>query len=392
MTTRDNPLRWGEGAIEERTRNGRTTYLARWLAPAPDGTAKRHSKSFAAREDAEDHLRRIYRDKRAGRYAAPSTLTVADLVMEHIDRSLAAGRITEGTALTYRYRAKAYLRGLGPKRVVAVVPLDVQRWLDQLIRAHLAPSTIGTISAVVSGAFREATLLGIIDRNPTIGVRRPTVVPPDAAAWTADEARAVLAATRDHRLGVFYATALTTGMRPGELRALTWSDVDLDAATVTVRRTMARDEANRQIVGATTKGKRSRVIRIPAALVALLRRHKVAQTERRLRHEAWHHHDLVLDRGDGMWWHERTIAYIHEDVCAMTGVTPIRLHDLRHTAATLLVERGIHPKVVADMLGHAHIAVTMDRYTHLTPHHQEGAASALGEALFATDERDAAEG
>jgi integrase len=363
-------------------RDGVTRYVARWYTLGRHGKPVLKGKTFHSLDDAEDHLRAIGRAKRTGRYAPPAELTVAELIADYLDR--ARHRVTDRTLLTYRTRADTtILPQLGTKRITALQPIDLQRWIDDLVRQGYAPATIHTAVAVLSGALREATMLGLIPRNPAIGIRRPTIPRRPMAIWTEPEARRVLTAVRDDPVyGTLYAVALATGMRPGELRALRWRDVDLDARRLTVRATMSKDEEGFEYLAERTKSGQARAIALAPATVDRLRWHRARQNERRLGAMHWHEMDIVFDRGDGHWLNDSTWHDVHRRLCTQLDVAPIRLHDLRHSSASLELAAGTHPRIVADRLGHARITITLDRYSHVDSALQERAAEALSARLF----------
>lgn len=385
-------LKWGEGTIEARPRGDQVFFMARWLEHDL-GSTKRRSKQFATRAEAEDHLRGVLRAKQDGRYAAPLQMTVSELVADYVDRAAEAGRITSRTALTYRKRATSMIEPtIGKRRLEALTPLDVQRWIDGLTRAKFAPSTIHAAVAVLMGALREAALLGITDRHLGQGIRRPAIGRPHADTWSAEDVRLVVKAVKDDPIyGALYRVAIATGLRPGELRALKWVDINLQTGILTVRRTASKDEEGREILVERTKSKSVRAVALSAPVVDALKRHKVQQAERRLRAETWHDLGLVFDRGDGHWLYQSQWQRFQKSLCARIGVPYIRHHDLRHTSATLELETGTHPKVVADRLGHATIAMTLDRYSHVSAALQRQAADVLAARLFGDEEEDTAD-
>ncbi len=302
---RRDGLKWGEGFIEEReNRSGGTTYQARWPELGPNGRQRFRARSFPTREDAEDHLREIGRARRSGRYVPASDLTVRDLVEAYIER--AASRLTSRTILTYRQRAESMIYpALGHRKAVAVGTMDIQRWIDQLVREAYKPATIHAAIAVVVGAFREATALGITERNVTVGIRRPAIGKRQISVWTQEQARTVLKHLQDdERYDALYRVALATGMRPGELRALRWRDVDLARGVITVRTTITRDTAGSEVFSTTTKTREPRAVAITGALIERLRWHQTRQKARRLAAPTWHDLDIVFDRGDGHWLYQ----------------------------------------------------------------------------------------
>lgn len=377
---------WGEGTIIERPRvDGSTAFMARWLDTS-GVTPKERAKTFSSRDAAEDFLKSTLRAKRDGKLRSPATMTVTQLVMEYIDR--ASSRITDRTARTYRDRASSMIDPtIGKKKLDTITPLEVQRWIDQLGKQKFAPSTIHAAVAVLMGALREAALLGITERHLGQGIRRPSIGRPTTTTWTESEVKRVLKAVRgDARFDALYHVAIATGMRPGELRALTWDDVDLDAGILLVRRTISRGDDGAEFIAERTKGKSTRAVAISPALVDRLRWHKARQNERRLQHEAWQSIGVVFDRGDGHWLYQSHWQRFHINLCAEAGVPYINAHALRHTSASLELATGTHPKIVSDRLGHSTIAMTMDRYSHVSVALQRSAANALSDRLIDDDE------
>lgn len=373
-----------DGITIRTTSTGETRYRVRWFETDRDGHTVRRAKTFATRDKAEAFLRARQRGA-----VPPATMTVNDLIAETIDR--AADRLSPRTILTYRKRAESMIAPyIGDRRVIDLETIDVQRWIDRLGRERDAdgdpaykPATIHAAVAVLFGALRDAHLLGIIDRNVAVGIRRPRIRPAQMTTWSIDETRRFLAHVRnDPRYGVLWHVALATGMRPGELRALKWVDVDLGARTIHVRRTISKDADGREIISDGTKRGNGRVVVIPAPLVTMLKRHKVAQAARQLKHTTWQDFGLVFDRGDGHWirqakWRDAQIA-----ACKGAGVPFLTAHQLRHQAATSMLERGVNVKVVSEILGHQAIETTMNIYQHVGTDLQRSVADGIGAALF----------
>jgi integrase len=372
----DRPLRRGDGFVEERTTaSGEPRYLARWH----DGTRWR-SKTFLVDDDAYDHLRKIGARKRRGKDVSVSDLTVLDVVDDYLDRG--THRWKPNTRATYGSIRDGVINGpMGRRRVADLTPRIVQHWIDQLADQY-APARVEMIRAVLGGALKEAMRLGIIDQNPSAGVSMPKARRREPTIWSAADVATVLATVRDDvTMLAYYALALTTGMRPGELRALGWADVDLERGVVTVRRTMTRDAEYRPVIGDTTKTGRARSIAIPAATGSALKAQRRAQAERRRKTQHWRDDGLVFDRGNGAPIPQQTIARRHAAIIDRTGVPAVRLHDLRHSAATAMLEGGVPLKVVSDVLGHTTIATTADIYSHTGDVLRRHAADVLGGLL-----------
>lgn len=375
--SRTASVRYGEGSIIQR---GETSVQARWL-----DNGKHRAKTFradtldAAWDVAEDFLRKIARDRRDGRYVSPSSLTVRHIVEEYAERG--ASRWSTNTQATYGLIIrKQIIPFLGNGRIIDLTPRAVQLWVDRLGKEKLSASLIENAKIVLSGACREAVQMGIIATNPTQGVRLPSRIIKRMPTWTPTEVRTMLAACEDDLLmRTLYVLALTTGMRPGELRALKWKDVDFPHQRLHCERTFTRDAQFRAVLGTKTKSGRDRVIAMADETIDALTRWKAAQDQRRTFYgKAWANEDFVFDRGNGEFLHANTVEHKHVRLQEVAGVTKIRLHDLRHTAATLMIEADVHPKIVSDILGHSSIAITMDRYAHPGVDLQRKAVTALG--------------
>jgi integrase len=370
------PLPWGSGYIQHRG----DRYQARW----PENGRWR-ARTFPTEDDAIDFLTDMARHKRRGTYVAPSQLTVGDVLDEFLNRP--SQRVSESTLFTYRARAETMIRPyLGERRITELRTIDVQRWIDRLASDY-APGTIRPALAVLSAAMREAKTLGLIDANPVDGVRRPSLTRTQLQTWTEEEARRVLAVVEDDELfQALYHVAIGTGMRPGELRALRWEDVKIDRAQLRVARTITKDNAGREVMSERTKTVSARVIALTEHVCQTLKWHRARQAERQLYSLQWFDENLVFDRGDGHWLSQSVWRKEHQRICAAAGVPVIRLHDIRHTFATMLLERGVHVKIASDILGHGQIQTTLNIYQHVSPALQRSVLDELGKSLFGDGE------
>lgn len=172
-----------------------------------------------------------------------------------------------------------------------------------------------------------------------------------------------------------------TGARRGELLGLTWQDVDLDAGMLRIRQA-ANWLPGRGFVLSQPKTHRSRrPIALAAPTVDVLKEHRRRQVEQRLAFGGWPDHDLVFTNETGGPLDPANLRRAWLDVVRTAGVGHVRLHDLRHACATLMLTQGVHPRVVAERLGHADTATTMNIYSHVLPHLQEEAAIGLERLL-----------
>jgi integrase len=259
---------------------------------------------------------------------------------------------------------------------------QVQALYAQKLDEGLAPATVRQMHAVVHRALKYAMRVGLVARNVADMVDPPRIPHREMAILSEEQARRLLETARDDHHEALYILALATGMRLGELLALKWRDVDLDGMGLQVRATLQLVEG--VYVFAEPKSKRSRRrIGLPQTAVEALRRHHARQSEERLQFgAAWA--DLDLAFTDPVGEPLNGIAVLRSSFHALlrrADLPIMRFHDLRHTAATVLLGRGVNPKVVSEMLGHSNISITLGLYGHVTPHMQQYAADMMDRFL-----------
>jgi integrase len=234
----------------------------------------------------------------------------------------------------------------------------------------LSPRSVRYVHTILHRALKDAVRWGRLARNPTDAADPPRTAGTGAVprTWTPTELGSFLdrsGATGD-RYHAAWVVLATTGMRRGEALGLRWSDVDLDAGTASIQQTVVAVRHNVSFgTPKTAKGRRS--ITLDAKTVATLRRHRVSQnSERLLIGAGWRDHDLLFTKVDGSPIHPERFSREFDRRVERWVLPRIRLHDLRHTWATLALGAGIHPKVVQERLGHAAISITLDTYSHVT--------------------------
>lgn len=250
----------------------------------------------------------------------------------------------------------------------------------------LSARTVCYAHTVLRRALKQAVRWKYIPRNPCDDADPPKVQKDEMRPLDQEQARRLLdtagqsgpdgAPDRFHAL---YVLAIHTGMRPGELLALKWEDADLEAGILSINRTLSISGE----FAAPKTAKSRRRIRLTAGSVAALRAHRKRQLEERMRLSSlWRDHGLVFPSTVGTPLNYRNVARAFKDLLKRASLpSTVRLYDLRHTCATLLLARNVHPKYVQELLGHASITLTLDTYSHVLPGMDGGAASAIDEAL-----------
>lgn len=370
------------GSITKRQGKRGVSYRLRYYVTQADGSRIQRSETCRTKKEAEARLSDVVAELRSGTYTEPSDETVGVFLTRWLG-SL-SGTVRDSTLAGYGFIVNTRaIPSIGAIRLRDLSPEHLQRWLAELTTAGYATSTIRLSHTVLRRALNAAVRWRVVPRNVARDVTPPAAERNAARTWTAEEARRFLESSARDPFATLWRLALDSGMRIGELLALNWDDVDFDRGTVAVRRTVTRNRDAKWIIGDDTKTRSGRrLIALTPSTAAALRRHRTDQLARRLAiGPAWVNTGLVFDGGDGALARPETVRYGFLRAVRLADVPSLTFHGLRHTCATLLLASGVHPKVVQERLGHASIAITLDRYSHVTMDMQSEAASALDRLL-----------
>jgi site-specific recombinase XerD/predicted RNA-binding Zn-ribbon protein involved in translation (DUF1610 family) len=250
----------------------------------------------------------------------------------------------------------------------------------------LSPQTIHHVHACLHKACKDAVRWGQLSRNPLDAADPPRAKGDstrEMKTWTKEQLKAFLEAVREDRLSPLWHTIAMTGMRRGEALGLRWIDVDLEAGRLSIRRALI--PINRDVVVSEPKtAKGRRVVALDSGTVEVLKGQAARQLEERSNwDEGWVESGLVFTAENGAALDPESISRYWRQAVKKTMLPTIRLHDLRHTHATLALQAGVHPKVVSERLGHATVSITLDTYSHAIPAMQEEAAALIAGLVFA---------
>jgi integrase len=285
-----------------------------------------------------------------------------------------------------RYQSEVRLRlipGLGNLSLARLTSQQVQAFYAQKLHEGVSASVVKYMHGVLRHALSDAQRLGLVYRNACDLVDVPRVRRREIMPLTAEQARGFLLSLRGHRSEALYVLALATGMRRGELLALRWQHVDLDNALIKVQASLQLRQGRWVLAPPKTKYSR-RQIALSRTTVDALRRHRALMAAEKLRlGPAWEDDELVFPNTAGRMQDPTYLAhYQFKPLLRKAGMPNIRFHDLRHTAATLLLAQGVNAKVVSEMLGHSSIALTLGIYGHVLPHMQQQAAEIMDRLLW----------
>ena len=267
---------------------------------------------------------------------------------------------------------------IGSVPLVRLTAAEVRRIHERMLRAGLSPTTVRHAHRVLHRALADAVRWDLVARNVATLVTAPRDAPFEIHTLAAEEVQELLAAAAGDRLEALYALAVTTGMRQGELLGLRWRDVDLPKGRLSVRTSLQSGPGGPTLSEPKTPHSRRQLLLTPEAMEALGRRRRMEAEERLAAGPAWRDSDLVFPNTFGGPMDRRNL--LRRQFAALltrAGLPTMRFHDLRHTAATLLLSEGIHPKIVSEMLGHAGIAITLDLYSHVSETMQQGATEVM---------------
>lgn len=300
-------------------------------------------------------------------------------------------RVAPKTFFDYSEICRRYIQdGIGKKQMEAIKPLDIKQFYQELQGKGLSARSVQYVHAVLRSAFKAAVQWQYVGKSPVVGVSTPKLERKQRQVFSPDSVLKFLSAARDTRHYTLFLVAVETGCRVGEYLGLKWGDFDFNQGTVSIQRSLcwnAKGGGWRLAPPKTNQSRRS--IPLSQSLIRQLKEHRMAQLEHRLMMgELYENHDFVFASEGGTPINPQNLTNRYfKPLIQKAGLPPMRLYDLRHSSATLLLATGVNPKVVAARLGHADIRLTLDCYSHVTPSLGLEATTKLETILFPTTAR-----
>jgi integrase len=374
--------------------NGRSTIVkqddGRWhgfvsMGAKGDGSRDRRHVSAATRAAVVEKVKALEAKRDAGMVGAAGRAMLVEEWLDYWAENVDSVRVRARTLATYRTMIRLHLNPyIGKRRLDQLQPEHLEQTYKQLLDKGLSPASVLRVHRMLHRALKIAMQRDRVARNVATLVEPPRQERPKTPEpLDVEECKRVLAAAEGLRNSARWTVALALGLRQSEALALQWKDIDFDRGTLSVRRGLHRVPGEGLVFTEPKTDRSRRTIAVPAPLIEALRKQRVAQNEERLvAGTEWDDWDLVFAQPNGRPLDKHSDYEAWIKLLNRAKVRHIRLHDGRHTAATLLLTAGVHPRVVMELLGHSQMRTTTDIYSHVMPALAQEAADRMAKTLW----------
>jgi len=366
----------GTGSVFQRAdRKGK-----QWVAQLVLENGKTRQRYFWTQAQAADALNEMLYEQKRGMLVTERDQTVQQCV-EHWLEDVHKRAIRQSTYIEYRRLINSYiLPELGQIKLQQLTIRRVEAFYTRKLDEELSASTIRNIHAVLHQSLAHAVRTNLVARNVCDSVTLPRKERREIQPFTEEQAHQFLVAVQGHRLEALFTVALVTGMREGELLALHWGDINFDQRYLQVRRTIRRFKGQGMKEGEPKTASSRRRIALSPFLTEVLKQHRVRQLEAKLKAGSqWEEYDLVFSNFYGKALETGNLSRIFHKLLRDAELPHMRFHDLRHSAASILLAMGVPAKVVQELLGHSNITMTLNIYGHVLPGQQQAAIEKMSD-------------
>ena len=344
-------------------------------------------QGFRTKREAEQALAEVQKTVFDGTVVANSNMRLDDFLDEWLAGQKA--RLRSSTHHSYAIASKRLKQHLGRCKLQALTPLQIEKFYADLLDhggrtgEGLAPKTVKNTHVVLRKALADAERLGLVQRNAAAAARGPSVTRREMTTWSSDQLKEFTAVAQESRMRNAFTILASTGVRRGEALGLRWGDIDFDSSQIAIVQTVST-VGSKIVVGQPKTAGSRRTVYVHDTTIKALRQQRQLQAEERLAAgPVWESgNDLVFRNVTGGPVNPDQFSKHFNELVEQAEVPRIRLHDLRHTNATLSLKAGVHPKVVSERLGHSSIAITLDLYSHVTPGISRDAAATVESMMF----------
>lgn len=325
-------------------------------------------------KEVQDKINEALYEQQRGMLATGSNATMQEYLEDWLEKTH-KHTVRLGTYLNYQKLLRNYLvPGLGKVKLQKLTAPQVQAFYSAKLQEGLSPKTVTNIHGFLHKALDNAVRWNIVSRNVCDAVTPPRVPRKELNFLTQDQAATLLQEVKAHKLEALLTVAITTGLRRGELLALRWQDINFELGTIQVKRAVSYHQVYGYVESEPKTSRSRREIMLASFVVEVLTKHQQQQKEQRLAADSdWTDKNLVFTNATGDFYSPSTLVKAFRRFLKKVGLPHMRFHDLRHSAATILLTMKVHPKVVQEILGHSQITTTMDIYSHAMPSMQSEA-------------------
>ena len=353
----------------------------RWQASfQPVSGGRRRYVYGKTKDEALEKLRQAQEEDRKGVLATGPHQKLGDYLMHWLETTHRPPMVRTSTYVQYRSLIKTHLvPGLGHIYVHKLTPQEIQAFYARKLQ-KLKPGTVNEIHRVLRCALGDAVKWNLVTRNAASLVSAPHAERYRGPTLTVEQARQLISLVKGNRMEVVLTLAVLTGMRRGEICALRWTDIDFDKKVLYVNRTVNRFSKLGLVVNDPKSKSSRRKIELADLVIEVLQEHREHQgQERTWAGDAWADQGLVITSIYGGFVEPAYVWKRFQQLLQKCELPRMRFHDLRHSAATILLAMGVELKVIQELLGHSTIAITADIYAHLLPSMQQDAMKKLDE-------------
>lgn len=371
------------GQIVEKSKN---VWLIRIQQRTSNGKRQSFSETFkGTKSEAQKQLTKKLGELDNGTLNINSKQTLGEYLDIWLE-DIAKPRLHQRTYGDYKDLLRLHVRDvLGKIKLSDLKAIHIQKLYGELqTEKKLSARRVRYVHAVLSSALKKAVELDILSRNVAKLVQLPKQTKKEMDVLTEAECEMFMNALNGERLETMFSFALATGLRPEEYLALQWKDIDFIKKTATICRAVIRLPKSKWYFSEPKTKSSRRTLPLPETLVKELKLHRQIHLKERMKlGAAWQNHDLVFPSEVGTPITHSNVTQVFKRVLRNAKLrTSLRLYDLRHSHATLLLKAGVHAKVVSERLGHSTIALTLDVYSHVLPSMQAEAAEHLETMLY----------
>jgi integrase len=361
----------GEGSVYQRKDRRGKQWVASFIV---EETGKRQYIYKETRREAAEALREALQAQKQGTLATGPKQTVGQYLEHWLENALKPPAVRISSHI--RYKGLFYnhiLPAFGHVQLQKLTAEHLERLYTKLQKEGYSSHTIRGIHGFLHKALNQAVRRNYIARNVCDFVDLPRITTHTTIQiLDTDQAKRLLEVARGHDLEIFLLVAITTGMRFGELTALRWQDINFEEGTLYIHRTVKHLSGHGFVEGEPKTAKSKRKIMVPGFTLEGLKRQHAQQLEKRLKAGSnWKERGIVFPNKHGNFLREEVVMNRFHKLLEQAGLPTMRLHDLRHSAASILLASGVNPKLIQELLGHSRIGMTLDTYSHVMPSMQK---------------------